>query len=386
MVQVTRGCETPSELEKRRSLFYIKLSECNIELEKRDFYDQNNIDNLKYNIESDDIVTKYAKEWNIPKYDIERSLVVLSNVNKMRKGPTDKGFDRSSFMFVTGTYRTKRLAWINELKSENQVPLASMIDFVINHFWMKLNKGFGEGLKPRTLDMVIQARTLLAGILNDKVSKEYQRQKESYEKGDITKEQFIIFNNELKGRLLSPDEIDVERFEDELNELNKWDFDDIQAKYDFEKAQHESVVEENRILNLTVQEIKEQNIYETKKKEALEKEVERKTGIISSKDKDIEEKNKRIKELEELLTVKQIKEQQRIEKKENVKRIMVKLFSRTLICIIIFLTVAGFAYCVLGELFGWPYTSAVTNATAFLGLFGLISSVIKYLSQKGKKG
>lgn len=76
--------------------------------------------------------------------------------------------------------------------------MATTFDFLINHFWFKLNKGFGTNRTPRTLDMVIRARHILASIINTKAAQKFDEFKLQYERNEISKEDFYALNTDLR--------------------------------------------------------------------------------------------------------------------------------------------------------------------------------------------
>lgn len=111
--QIINGCDTPSDLEQKRSLFFKKLLDLGIELDRRDFYDKKIEENIDFNIEDESILAKYEKEWKIQKNDIYRSLQMLSHINVLRKGDNKNlSFELCGAVFLTATNRTKKLAFV----------------------------------------------------------------------------------------------------------------------------------------------------------------------------------------------------------------------------------------------------------------------------------
>lgn len=112
-----------------------------------------------------------------------------------------------------------------EFLKNGNVPLATTFDFLINHFWFKLNKGFGTNRTPRTLDMVIRARHILASIINTKAAQKFDKFKLQYERNEISKEDFYALNTDLRNHLKKPEEVDVDTISTEIEDIEKWNFD-----------------------------------------------------------------------------------------------------------------------------------------------------------------
>lgn len=227
MSQIVNNCYTKADVQTKKSLLLQKLKGRGIFPINRDFYDLNNKDNNEYNLESQTIIDKYSTKWNDNKENIYRSIKCLSHVNILRKGISDRGFENCEYIFLTATGRTLKLARVTEYRQNGNVPLATTFDFLINRFWFKLNKGFGSNRTPRTMNMVMRARHILATIINNKASEKYDEFKEKYEQEKITKEEFCALNNDLRSQLKTPQEVDKDTIGEEIDDLDKWNFENI---------------------------------------------------------------------------------------------------------------------------------------------------------------
>ena len=224
MAQIVNGCLTPSDVQNKRTMFYQALKSADIFPYEKEFY-SNEPDNKEYNLESMEIWNKYAKQWNEDKEDIHKSMVSLSHINVLRKGKNNNGFENCEFIFLTATGRTLKMANCPEFLKNGDVPLATTFEFLINRFWFKLNKGFGSNKTPRTLDMVMRSRNILAMIINSKVSQKYDEFKGKYEANEISKDDFFALNDNLRSHLKQPEEVDVDTISAEIDSLDKWNFD-----------------------------------------------------------------------------------------------------------------------------------------------------------------
>lgn len=217
--------------------------------------------------------------------------------------------------------------------------------------------------------MVMRARTLLSGIISDRVYGTYQKLKASYDSGEMTKDDFVIVNAKLKEKLKKPEEIVVEEYDEELNEIDKWDFKEAIKKYEYERERFISAEKEIKGSNERLQQIIEQN--EIEKDEIHEKYQK----IISEKDREaviknseIYEKNRRIKELEDA-EKKRIKEEKIRTDKRN-ERIATVLIVVIVVAFIFF----GIVY-VAAIHYRWKCASEIGAIVTYIGLGGIIPTI-----------
>lgn len=226
MGQIVNECEKASDVQTKKTLFFGKLREHNVTLIERDFYDYENSENRIFNLESLSLHDKYSDLWNEKRENISRSLICLSHINILRKGISNYGFENCGYIFLTATGRTLKLSGVQELLKEGDVPLATSFDFLINRLWFKLNKGFGINRTPRSMDMVMRARHILASIINSKAAVKYDEFKTQYEQAMITKEAFCALNNDLRSRLKTPGEVDRDTIGAEIDDLERWNMEE----------------------------------------------------------------------------------------------------------------------------------------------------------------
>lgn len=224
MSQIVNACTSPSDIQNKRTLFYQSLKRSDVCLYEKDFYDSNP-ENTAYNLEALDTWGKYVDIMHESKENIHKSIACLSHINILRKGINNKGFENCRYIFLTATGRTLKLASMPEFLENGNVPLATTFDFLINHFWFKLNKGFGTNRTPRTLDIVIRARHILASIINTKAAQKYDEFKCQYQRNEISKEDFYALNTDLRNHLKKPEEVDVDTISTEIDDIEKWNFD-----------------------------------------------------------------------------------------------------------------------------------------------------------------
>ena len=257
MQQIVNNCKTPSDVQMKRTAFWGKLSDKNIKQLDYDFYDVDNERNSKFNLEDEEVIYKYSEAWRESQDNIHRSLKVLSHINILRKGKSDVGFEQCEYIFLTATGRTLRLAAMPELTKEGNIRFATNLDFLINKLWFKLNKGFGASQTPRTLDMVMRSRHILASILKSKAADNFEELKKRYVNGEISKEEFICINNDLRAKLKDNNEVDVDTIGDEIESLEQWDFDCVLEEQKRRETQLKEVQKENLQLKECIENYKQ---------------------------------------------------------------------------------------------------------------------------------
>lgn len=303
MSQIVSRCKTPGDVQSERTLFFSRLRENGVGLIERDFYEKDNPDNSFYNLEDLHICEKYSVLWGDSKDKVFESLACLSHINILRKGKSDCGFERIGYIFLTATNRTLRLARAEELLVEGDVPLATSLDFLINHFWFKLNKGFGTNKTPRTLDMVMRARCILSSMISNKASEKYDEYKAKYEREEITKEEFCELNTNLRSKLRAPNEISTDTVEEDLAEIERWNVEEVlkkQREKDFEL----------RKANERIDQLSEQMEKKENERRNLEAEYYRIKEELAKREQQYEEEKKQLTENTKI-------EEQRIKRHEK---------------------------------------------------------------------
>lgn len=274
MQQIVNNCTKPSDVQAKKAIFFQKLREKNIHVVEHKFYDLEKSENVEYNREQKELIEKYTMEWKETSENIHRSLQCLSHVNILRNGKSNNGFEQCGFIFLTATGRTLKLANTPELSGEGKVPLATTLDFLINRFWFKLNKGFGSNQIPRTLDMVMRSRHILASILNSKVAKNFDELKGKYENGDISKEEFVAMNSDLRHQLKTPDEVDKDTIGEVIDDLEQWNLEKAIEEQKRKDAQLKEAQGENKKLKEILEKYENMHLEQQKELAATQKNLD----------------------------------------------------------------------------------------------------------------
>lgn len=258
MTSIINGCKFPSEIIEKKILFYELLKNNTIlEDDYSNYYSEHN---FKFNIEDKNLLNKLSEKTGIE--DLSNYLKYLNYINIHRKGISDRGFENVGYVLLSGTANTLHLAWDESLKPNGNVPLASNLSFLTNKFWFRLNKSFGKGEFPKSLDIVTKAQIVLSSQLNNSVADKFNELQNKFKKGEFTEEQAVASISELRRQAKKPEEI------------NDYDVGDVL------KSIEESSIEQH---------LKEQELFKDKAKKQKEENVKLKVEL-NKKDKEIQVK------------------------------------------------------------------------------------------------
>lgn len=252
MKAITNGCRTRSDIAARRTVFFNLLFKTGINLEEKDdFYEEKN---YKYNIEDNNS--------DICRY--------LNYINILRKGQSSKKFSDVKFLFITANSEILQKAF--EIKKDGEFTLASSLDYVIEHFWFILNKGFGTERKIKSFDVIYKARMVLSGLVSDNISKKYYELNQKYADGklSIDEVQSLVADLRDKGRL--PEEINTNEVDFILNLLSHEDIDSALEEKAIKEKQYKQVCEENIQKTTLIEDLTTKNSMKDSELEKLRKE------------------------------------------------------------------------------------------------------------------
>lgn len=226
MQTIIKGCKNPSDVVSKKAKFYqdLKLKGI-IQEEPIDYYKihSNNIEGAKV-LEA----LKKQSEENKKLFnesECDHYLKLFTKINALRRGVSNKGFERIGHILMSGNGVAHFLAHNPLVKvNEKDLRFAYDIDFVTNKFWFKLKKGFHDKQNlPKSFDIITKAQIIMSAQLKNTVAKEYTKLGDKFKRGELTKEQAISINYELRDRVKRPEEIVPEIIDDSLVFLNEQD-------------------------------------------------------------------------------------------------------------------------------------------------------------------
>lgn len=205
MMYILEGVRTKSDIIGKKVSFYRLLQSYGIVLFKYDYY---SADNNQYSIVNE---STYAENKSVvcerEEGYVEKCTDKLNQIQILRKG-NNIGLDYVGHIILTANSVILKLAFTEGMYNKGEVPKATDVDFLINRFWFKLNKGFGKGLTPKTIDIVTRARIVLSFMASDNVSRLFDEVCDRYENGKISREEATALIASLRNYSVTPDEID----------------------------------------------------------------------------------------------------------------------------------------------------------------------------------
>lgn len=224
MMYILDGAKTISDIVGKRAKFYRLLQHYGINIFQYEYYSE---DKFKYNIESEPLyreLTEKYKDGIRDEDDIKKYCKKINNIAILRKGQ-NIGFDNVEHILMTAKGLILQLGHEKDFCNQGEVPKVTTVDFLLNKMWFKLNKGFGEGLTPKTIDVVTHARVALSFLANDKVEKIYEDIKKKFNSQEITRDEAIQLIADLRSYSKIPDDIDSNTIEDEIKMLSQYEVD-----------------------------------------------------------------------------------------------------------------------------------------------------------------
>lgn len=247
MREIVNGCSTKSDIVVKRNKFFIDLKTSGIQKEEN----LNYYENHKYIVEGLSVVEELKQlSWDNRKdFDEDKCqdyLRLFTKINVLRRGISNQGFDKCKYILLTGNKFVHYLAHSKRVKAiEKDIPFATDIDYVTDKFWFKLKKGFGDNDdKPKSFDIITKAQIILSSQISYTVQEKFIALNEKYQKGEITKDEAISLNYELRESALKPEEISELNVEKSITFINEFSIEEhvrereklIQKAKDGEKA------------------------------------------------------------------------------------------------------------------------------------------------------
>jgi len=268
------------------------------------------------------------------------------------------GFENIRYILLSANNCVHKIANSVYFRQEKEVPKVTTIDFLINRFWFKLNKGFGGNNAPRSIDVVSKAQIVLSFLGKNTISEKYEEIKIKFDNKEISKDQACASLVVLKEFVKNPDDIQPDSIEETLKWIDKYDLQLQLDEMESEKVKRKSY--EKIICELEEQQEKdnELSVGELRKID-LERQAER-----EKTNNDLEIRDNKIFEMQTTIDS-LIKDKDKI-KKRNIK--IAGTFKRIIRIIIILLSCTIF-YFLMNLLIDNPeFTGGLSLCISVLGI------------------
>ncbi len=259
MNSLIEGCQALSDVIEKKSDFYLRLKENGItESETTKYFEE---PNHKYNIVDKKIIEEISEEF---RFDVSEYLQFLNYVSIHRHEANSNNFDSIRHILLTGNSRTIKVAWHRGIKSENAVPLATTLEWITSRFWFKLNKGFGDGSRPISFDIITKAQIILSSVLNKSVREKYDDLQIQFKEGKITEAQAKTRIVSLRSQVRKPEEIEIDDISSILDTLSNDSIEQFIKEQELFKNEASQQAKENitlkRELSITEQALQDEEI------------------------------------------------------------------------------------------------------------------------------
>lgn len=247
MEYLVNGCSVTSDIIKKKSQFYAMISTMGIEC-----------DEIEY----------FANERNHRYCLFEDFDPTLSFINILRKGDNEKPIQNIKFLLITGTRLTLKQGYLftkrNNIKKQDAVssqkPLAESLEYITKLFWFTLNKSFGKSSRLASFDVVHKSKIVLASTLNNKVKETYDKLNVEFLDGKLTKDSVIYCIDELRKRIVLPENIENDKASFVLNLIESSDIESICNEKAIKDQELKEVQRNNLILQDNLKESNAENL------------------------------------------------------------------------------------------------------------------------------
>lgn len=221
MLHILKDVKSKSDIQTKKVKFYNLLSRKGISLKEFDFYAEENqtysrVDSDTYKDNIENIKSDRGEDY------IKKCTDKVNQIEILRQN-CNTGLKDIKYILLTANGTILKCAYSKFAYQPGEVPKATVLDFLMNKFWFELNKGFGKGAAPKTIDMVSRARMVLSLLTTNKITRAYDDIKSKYENGEVTQKEVAEIISELRIHSKTPDEINADNLADDISFLNYFD-------------------------------------------------------------------------------------------------------------------------------------------------------------------
>lgn len=357
MKAIINGCSSSTDIAEKQADFFHNLQfgfgiTCD---EKTRFYSEE-LD--VYNLES-------LKE--DPQY--EEGLRYVSHINKLRRGKMSTTEFDSGYLYITNTIstliiskqETKKANIEEREKHERMFDYAVSLDHITNILWYKLGSGFGNEGYPKNVQAVLKAKSLLSSRIIQQIAKSFEKAKEDYKSGELTKEKVTSRIIVLRKKPTLPEELTMENIDKSLDFTDDY-LDQYENDVNKNAAAMAAMASELEYMRAKDQQHEREAHQNATTMAKMAQELEE----MRTKDQHREVENKALEA--RIAAFEREKEEQRKkdQRKGNIKRFVIRLIVKIIIIVVL---ICAFLYITLKLQKRDPESSFFSMACSLLGLF-----------------
>lgn len=204
MVDILKDVKSQSDLLNKKSDLFTFLSRNGIE-ENSITIDVTKSENYEFNIISQEVIQEVNTSLGID--NCESILETFNKISILRRNSNEENFENVRYILLSGNSKTLRAAFNTSINERFRIPLATNLNFIINRFWFKLNKGFSQKDFPSSFNIITKSQIILSKILNENIGEKYDELQLKFKNGEITKEQATNRIKDLRVSAKKPEEI-----------------------------------------------------------------------------------------------------------------------------------------------------------------------------------
>lgn len=247
MSEIAKGCAFPSNIIEKRTSFFEFLKRNHIEEDLNDSY-YSDESNFKYNIE--------GGEEEIHPY--------LNFINILRKGKNSGKLIDIGYILLTGKSLILRQSW-EKYRKIGDIPKAANLEYMTEHFWFVLNKGFGTNEKLKSFDVIAKSKIIMSSLISSNISGKYADINKRFDSGELSLEDAAKYLAALREETKLPEEIK----KDNINYIL-----DLLSESDISKQIEDSMLKENELKRITSENLSKDELLKQKEIELKEKDDE----------------------------------------------------------------------------------------------------------------
>jgi hypothetical protein len=257
MCSILEGCKTASDIIIKKSKFNSILNKHKIQVDTFDEYFENR--NQKFNILSKESIKIFNTKYERDITDCLKCLNYISILRGIEGNGNDNDFENIKYILLSENFITSKIAW-NELRTnKEEIPLAINIQFLTNKFWFKLNKGFGDNILPKSLNIISKSQMVLSNILKENIINDFQNLQESLKKGDLNEKQVSLSIVQLRKQIRKPEDIIETNLDEVLSEITENQLRKFVEEQEMEKIRNSKLANENSKLKEKITELSQKN-------------------------------------------------------------------------------------------------------------------------------
>lgn len=243
MKNIINECKDASQVISLKATLFNTLKEKNILIDPQEkYYDKES--NHKFIIDSNKFYNNITDN-DITERDIDKKVNLLNYISIKRGNKCQKVFKNIGHILLSANKITFNIAFDNNIRKPDEVPLATNLSFLTNRFWLSLNKSLTNISSLQSINIITKAQIALSSKINDNVRKLYQQYLDEDKKGKYDTEKSKIYLAELYASTVDPSNLNAENTEDytdilSINDINHYIAEKILIKEDNNRLKTEN--------------------------------------------------------------------------------------------------------------------------------------------------